>query len=62
MNTSNPTMKQKTINISFGKDDEHLYEKIQRESSLSLVPRSTLIRYYIQNGMKLKESLPLAHV
>ncbi len=55
-------MKQKTINISFGKDDEHLYEKIQRESSLSLVPRSTLIRYYIKNGMKLKESLPLAHV
>ena len=54
-------MKQKTINISFPKDDD-LYDKIQRESSLSLVPRSTLIRYYIKNGMKLKESLPLAHV
>jgi hypothetical protein len=45
-------MKQKTIHISFSKDDIDLYNELMRESSLSYVPASVLIRNYLKNGMK----------
>lgn len=48
-------MKQKTINISFTKDDMDLYNELMRESCLSFVPTSVLIRNYLKTGMKNKQ-------
>lgn len=45
-------MRQKTIHISFTKDDIDLYNELMRESSLSYVPASVLIRNYLKTGMK----------
>ena len=39
-------MKQRTINISFTKDDMDLYNALIRESYLLFVPTSALIRNY----------------
>jgi hypothetical protein len=46
---------QRTIHISFTKDDIDLYNQIMRESSLSYVPASVLIRNYLKSGMKTKQ-------
>lgn len=43
-------MKQKSIHISFTKDDIDLYHELIRESALRLIPTSTLIRFYLRNG------------
>jgi hypothetical protein len=48
-------MKQKTIHISFSKDDIDLYNELMRESCLSYVPASAIIRMYVRNGMQNKE-------
>jgi hypothetical protein len=48
-------MKQKTIHISFTKDDMDLYNELMRESCLSYVPASALIRNYIKTGIKTKQ-------
>jgi hypothetical protein len=48
-------MKQKTIHISFSKDDIDLYNELMRESYLSYVPASVLIRNYLKSGMKTKQ-------
>ena len=48
-------MKQKTIHISFTKDDMDLYNELMRESSLSYIPASVLIRNYLKSGMKTKQ-------
>ena len=45
-------MKQNTIHISFAKDDLDLYHEIIRESSLSYIPASALVRNYLRKGMK----------
>ena len=50
-------MKQKTIHISFTKDDIDLYNELMRESSLSYVPASVLIRNYLKTGMKKTQRL-----
>jgi len=43
-------MNQKTIHISFKNDDTDLYNELMRESALSFVPISALIRNYIRTG------------
>ena len=43
---------QKSIHISFTKDDFDLYNELMRESTLRLIPTSTLIRFYLRNGKK----------
>ena len=53
-------MKQKTINISFTKDDMDLYNKLMRESCLSYVPASVLIRNYIKYGIKTNQKTSLS--
>jgi hypothetical protein len=53
-------MKQRTINISFTKDDMDLYNELMRESCLSYVPASVLIRNYIKSGIKTKQKSPLS--
>jgi hypothetical protein len=53
-------MKQKTINISFTKDDITLYNELMRESCLSYVPASALIRNYIKSGIKTQQKTPLS--
>ena len=53
-------MKQKTINISFTKDDIALYNELMRESCLSYVPASVLIRNYIKKGIKTKQETLLS--
>ncbi len=53
-------MKQRTINISFTKDDMDLYNELMRESCLSYVPASVLIRNYIKSGIKTKQKTPLS--
>jgi hypothetical protein len=51
---------QRTINISFTKDDMDLYNELMRESCLSYVPASVLIRNYIKCGIKTKQKTPLS--
>ena len=48
-------MKQKTIHISFTKDDMDLYNTLMKESCLSYIPASVLIRNYVKNGMQNKQ-------
>ena len=43
-------MNQKTIHISFKNDDTDLYNELMRESALSYVPMSVLVRNYIRIG------------
>jgi len=43
-------MNQKTIHISFKNDDTDLYNELMRESALSYVPMSVLVRNYIRRG------------
>jgi len=52
--------RQRTINISFTKDDMDLYDLLMRESSLSYIPASALIRNYIKSGIKTKQKIPLS--
>jgi hypothetical protein len=44
------TNMQKTIHISFKNDDTDLYNELMRESALSYVPISVLVRNYIRTG------------
>lgn len=53
-------MKQRTINISFTKDDMDLYNELIRESCLLYVPTSALIRNYIKSGIKSKNNTSLS--
>jgi len=43
---------QKTLHISFNQNDEDMYFDIMRQSSRNLVPISSLVRYYMREGMK----------
>ena len=43
-------MNQKTIHISFKNDDTDLFNELMRESALSFVPISALVRNYIRTG------------
>jgi hypothetical protein len=43
-------MNQKTIHISFKNDDTDLYDELMRESALSYIPMSALVRNYIRTG------------
>jgi len=54
-------MSQKKINISFPKDDEDLYDTLIRESALTLVPASSLIRHYVRSGMKVRSPKMMVH-
>jgi len=45
-------MKQKSIHISFPSQDADLYNELIRESTLRLIPASTLIRFYLRKGKK----------
>ena len=45
-------MKQKSIHISFPSQDADLYNELMRESTLQLIPTSTLIRFYLRKGRK----------
>lgn len=51
-------MQQKTIHISFKEDDCDLYNEIMRESALTYVPCSALVRKYIRSGMKHSKTRP----
>jgi hypothetical protein len=44
-------MKQKTLHISFTKDDDDLYNEIMRQSSRNYIPASTLARIWMRNGI-----------
>ena len=54
-------LSQKKINISFPKDDEDLYDTLIRESALTLVPTSSLIRHYVRSGMKFRSPKMMVH-
>jgi hypothetical protein len=43
---------QKTLHISFTTDDEDMYFDIMRQSSRTMVPISSLARYYMREGLK----------
>lgn len=43
---------QKTLHISFTNDDEDMYFDIMRQSSRNMVPISSLVRYYMREGLK----------
>lgn len=45
-------MKQKSIHVSFPLQDADLYNELMRESTLRLIPASTLIRFYLRKGRK----------
>ena len=50
------------INISFAKDDYDLFHEIIRESQLTYVPASVLVRNYMRKGMQVKSTNSIAHV
>lgn len=53
-------MKQRTIHISFTENDIDLYNEIMRESILSYIPASALVRNYLKTGMNIKQSQPMS--
>lgn len=50
------------INISFTKDDYDLFHQIIRESQLTYVPASVLVRNYMRKGMQIQLNSSVAHV
>lgn len=55
-------MKQKSIHISFPLQDADLYNELMRESTLRLIPASTLIRFYLRKGKKTANTSNLLQV
>lgn len=51
-------MKQKTLHISFTKNDDDLYHALITESAINYIPASSLARIYIREGIKSKKSTP----
>jgi len=51
-------MQQRTIHISFKEDDNDLYSELMRESALTYVPCSALVRKYIRSGMQHCKTTP----
>jgi hypothetical protein len=51
-------MQQRTIHISFKEDDSDLYNELMRESALTYVPCSALVRKYIRSGMQHSKTTP----
>jgi hypothetical protein len=49
-------MNQKTIHISFKDDDTDLYNELMRESALSYIPISVLVRNYIRTGREQRKN------
>ena len=50
------------INISFTKDDYDLFHEIIKESQLTYVPASVLVRNYMRKGMQVESTSSIAHV
>jgi hypothetical protein len=44
-------MNQRTIHISFGRNDEDLYNEIIKQSKASFVPVSILVRFYLRRSL-----------
>ena len=44
-------MKQKTIHLSFGKNDIGLYNELMRQSAMNYIPVSALVREYIKDSI-----------
>ena len=38
--------------ISYGKDDMNLFNELNRESQLGLIPIATLVKDYVRKGIK----------
>jgi len=51
-------MQQRTIHISFKEDNNDLYNELMRESALTYVPCSALVRKYIRSGMQHYKTTP----
>lgn len=49
-------MTQKTLHISFPEEEISLYNEIKRQSSVKLIPLSTLVRFYLKNSIKIDSS------
>lgn len=45
-------MKQKTLHISFTKNDDDLYSEIMRQSARNYISASMLVRMYIREGIE----------
>ena len=45
-------MRQKTLHISFTKNDDDLYNEIMRQSSINYIPASTLARILMRSGIE----------
>ena len=45
-------MKQRTLHISFTKNDDDLYNELIRQSSLNYIPASTLARIWMRSGIE----------
>ncbi len=50
------------INISFTKDDYDLFHEIIRESQLTYIPASVLVRNYMRKGMQIQSNNSVAHI
>ena len=48
-------MTQKTIHLSFGKNDDDLYDELIAEAKQSYIPITTLVRNYVRDGKKYKK-------
>ena len=53
---------QKTIHLSFGKNDEDLYNELMRQqSSLNYIPISSLVRMYVRDSIKTNGKMKLTY-
>ena len=52
---------QKTIHLSFGKNDEDLYNELMRQSSLNYTPISSLVRMYVRDSIKTNGKMALTY-
>ena len=43
--------------ISYGKDDIDLFNKLNRESKLGLIPIATLVKHYVRKGIKINNGV-----
>jgi hypothetical protein len=48
-------MKQRTLHISFTKNDDDLYGELLRQSALNYIPTSTLARVLMRDGLRARK-------
>jgi hypothetical protein len=54
-------MKQRTLHLSFTKNDDDLFMELMRHSARNFIPTSTQARIWMRKGMKEEQKLEKQH-